>query len=61
MMLRIPQELQQYVRMSKKEGLVFSDDMPEELMALFLETKKSVIKAKQQRRMELEKLIAEEE
>ncbi len=61
MMLRIPQELQQYVRMSKNEGLVYSDDMPVELMTLFEETKKNVIRVKQKRRNELEKLITGEE
>ncbi len=61
MMLRIPQELQKYVRMSKKDGLVHSDDMPLELMPLFEETKKIVIKAEQDRRSELEALISEEE
>ena len=61
MMLRIPQELQKYVRMSKKEGLVHSDDMPEELMPLFEETKRNVIKAEQDRKNELEALISEEE
>lgn len=61
MMLRIPQELQQYVRMSKNEGLVHSDDMPVELMTLFEETKKNVIRVKQKRRNELEKLITGEE
>jgi hypothetical protein len=60
-MLRIPQELQKYVRMSKKDGLVHSDDMPLELMPLFEETKKIVIKAEQDRRSELEALISEEE
>ena len=61
MMLRIPQELQKYVRMSKKDGLVHSDDMPAELMPLFEEVKKNVIKAEQDRRKELESLISEEE
>ena len=61
MMLRIPQALQKYVRMSKKDGLVHSDDMPLELMPLFEETKKIVIKAEQDRRSELEALISEEE
>lgn len=61
MMLRIPQELQKYVRMSKKDGLVHSDDMPAELMPLFEEAKKNVIKAEQDRRKELESLISEEE
>ncbi len=61
MMLRIPQELQKYVRMSNKDGLVHSDDMPLELMPLFEETKKIVIKAEQDRRSELEALISEEE
>lgn len=61
MMLRIPQELQKYVRMSKKDGLVHSDDMPAELMPLFKEAKKNVIKAEQDRRNELESLISEEE
>ena len=41
MMLRIPQELQKYVRMSNKEGLIHSDDMPEELLSLFEETKQN--------------------
>ena len=45
MMLRITQELQKYVHMSKKDGLVHSDDMPEELMALFEQTKRNAIKA----------------
>lgn len=61
MMLRIPQTLQKYVRMSKKDGLVHSDDMPTELMPLFEEVKKNVIKAEQDRRQELESLISEEE
>ena len=60
MMLRIPQELQKYVRMSKKEGLVRSNDMPEELMLLFEQTKRNVIKAEQNRKNELETLISEE-
>ena len=61
MMLRIPKELQRYVRMSRKEGLVYSDDMPMELLPLFEETKRSLIRAEQERRNDLEKLIAEEE
>ena len=57
MMLRIPQELQKYVRMSNKEGLIHSDDMPEELLSLFEETKQNVVKAEQEHKNEIEKQI----
>lgn len=57
MVLRIPQELQKYVRMSKKEGLIHSDDMPEELLSLFEETKQNVVKAEQKHKNEIEKQI----
>lgn len=61
MMLKIPQELQKYVRMSKKEGLIHSDNMPAELIPLFEETKETVLKAEKKRRSELEALITEED
>ena len=59
MMLKIPQELQKYVRMSKKEGLIHSDDMPAELIPLFEETKETVMKTEKKRRSELGELIKE--
>lgn len=59
MMLRIPQELRKYVRMSKKEGLIHSDDMPEELLSLFEETKRNAAKAEHDHKYELERLMSE--
>lgn len=58
MLLRIPQELQKYVRMSKKDGLIRSDNMPDELKPLFEETRKSIISAEQERRNGLLKLVS---
>lgn len=61
MILKIPTELQKYVRMNKIEGLVCSDDMPEELWPMFEETKKMVIETMEERRRELEALISKDE
>ena len=35
MQISIPKELMQYVRMSKKDGLIHRPDMPAELLPLF--------------------------
>ena len=57
MIITIPEELQPFVRMSKKEGLVAYPEMPEELNALFEETKKWVLELNAKRKAELENLI----
>ena len=61
MQIVIPAELCQYVRMSQKEGLIHSPDMPKELLSLFEKTKKDVIAQSQQRMEELRALLIEEE
>ena len=60
MTVRIPNELQKYVRMSKEYGLVHSDDMPPELIPLFEKVKKKIVLVNQDRRNELETLISGE-
>ena len=46
MQISIPKELIEYVRMSKKEGLIHRPDMPNELLPLFEKTK-ALISSKQ--------------
>lgn len=61
MQITIPKELMRYVRMSKKEGLVHSPDMPESLAPLFEKTKKLIF-AKQKNELEkLESLLVKED
>ncbi len=57
MLHKIPVELQPYVRMSKKEGLIHSDKMPEELQELFVLTKKSLEESMDLHRTELKSLL----
>lgn len=59
MMMDLPNELIPYVRMSKKNGLVHSDDMPESLGALFEETKRKMEESIAERNSKLEELIAD--
>jgi hypothetical protein len=61
MQIMIPTELCQYVRMSQKEGLIHSPDMPKELFPLFEKIRKEVIMLKQQRMEELQALLVNEE
>ena len=56
MLMNIPSELLPYVRMSKKQGLVCSDDMPNELIPLFEKTKKVVDEQASARKKQLESL-----
>lgn len=57
MQISIPEELQPYVRMSPKEGLVPRSNMPPELEPLFEETRKKVEKSEQIYQKSLEDLI----
>ena len=43
MQISIPKELMQYVRMSKKDGLIHRPDMPAELLPLFEKTKTLIL------------------
>lgn len=57
MQIQIPEELQPYVRMSPKSGLVPRSNMPPELRPLFEQTKKNVEKSQQAYQKSLENLI----
>jgi hypothetical protein len=56
MLMDIPNELLPYVRMSKKQGLVCSDDMPSELIPLFEKTKKVIDGQASDRKKQLQAL-----
>ena len=56
MLMDIPNELLPYVRMSKKQGLVHSDEMPNELIPLFEKTKKVMDEQASNRKKQLEAL-----
>ena len=56
MLMDIPSELLPYVRMSKKQGLVCSDDMPGELIPLFEKTKKVMDEQASDRKKQLQAL-----
>jgi len=53
MLLDIPNDLLPYVRMSKKNGLVRSEDMPEALMPLFEKTRAAIQQADEEWKKEL--------
>lgn len=59
-MLKIPKELQPYVRISKIKGLIHSDNMPEDLLEIFEKTRKEVLAAKKSHIDGLNELIAKE-
>lgn len=61
MQLSIPKELLQYVRMSKNEGLIHHPSMPEELLPLFEETRKMILKRQQEQKDNLKNLLVKEE
>ena len=56
MLMDIPNELLPYVRMSKKQGLVHSDEIPNELIPLFEKTKKVMDEQASNRKKQLEAL-----
>lgn len=53
MLFDIPNKLIPYVRMSKKQGLIHSDDMPESLLPLFEKTKANILRAKEEWKKDL--------
>ena len=57
MQISIPEELQPYVRMSPKSGLVPRSNMPPELRPLFEETRKKVERSEKDNKKSLEDLI----
>jgi len=59
MQISIPEEIQPYVWVDPKNGLVHEDDMPDELIPLFNEAKLEVEAAKEQRKKELLDLLGE--
>lgn len=61
MQIQIPKELMQYVRMSKKDGLVHHPAMPKELQPLFEKTKTAVLQTRNEREEELRNLLVKEE
>ena len=60
MLIIIPEELQPYVRISPKSGLVHSDDLPDDLLPLFNKTKLLVKATQEQRQKELAGLLVDE-
>lgn len=57
MTIDIPVELQPYVRMSAKQGLVARSNMPPELMPLFEKARQSVLDAQAAQKRRLEELL----
>ncbi len=57
MLFDIPNELIPYVRISKKQGLVCSEDLPEELMPVFEKAKKEYAEKEATRIAELQQLL----
>ena len=57
MQIQIPAQLQPYVRMSPKDGLVARSNMPPELQPLFEEVRQKVAQSQQNYRNSLENLI----
>lgn len=57
MLFDIPNELIPYARISKKQGLVCSDDLPEELAPVFEKAKKEYAEREAARIAELRQLL----
>lgn len=57
MTIDIPVELQPYVRMSVKQGLVARSNLPPELLPLFEKVRQSVLDAQTARKHQLEDLL----
>lgn len=57
MLFDIPNELIPYVRISKKQGLVCSEDLPEELMPVFEKAKRDYAEKEATRIAELQQLL----
>ena len=53
MLFDVPNELLPYVRMSKKNGLIHSEDMPESLLPLFEKAKADILRATEDWKNEL--------
>lgn len=59
MLFDIPNELIPYVRISKKSGLVCSEDMPESLIPLYQQAKKEYEAREHERLDDLKKLLVD--
>ena len=57
MLFDIPNELIPYVRISKKQGLVCSEELPEELIPVFEKAKKDYAEREAMRISELQQLL----
>lgn len=60
MQINIPLELIEYVRMSKKDGLVHNPDMPKNLIPVFEETRTLILKLQKKREKEISDLLIKE-
>lgn len=61
MQISIPKELMQYVRMSKKDGLIHRPDMPDELLPLFEKTKAMILEKQNEQQDYLKSLLVKED
>ena len=61
MQISIPKELMQYVRMSKKDGLIHRPDMPAELLPLFEKTKTLILEKQNEQQEYLKSLLVKED
>ncbi len=61
MQISIPKELMQYVRMSKKDGLIHRPDMPVELLPLFEKTKALILEKQNEQQDYLKSLLVKED
>lgn len=61
MQISIPKELIEYVRMSKKEGLIHRPDMPNELLPVFEKTKALILSMQADEQVYLKSLLIKED
>lgn len=61
MQISIPNELIEYVRMSKKEGLIHRPDMPNELLPVFEKTKALILSKQEDEQAYLKSLLIKED